>query len=793
MSDGRSSAAAPAVSTAPPAYVDVIVPRRLYRPFTYVIPPELEGKMEVGQSVIVPFGTQSLHGLVVAVYSLLPAGAPAHGLKAICSLADASPDQHLTSNQIELSRWVADRYAAPWGQCIKLVLPPIEQGGRVQPRYLLTEQGLDSLSIAPEERDEVEMQLLKRISRRPKGITASTLAPVDKTRVMAALQALVWKGLIVRQDTVENPRAVRPGKKVIGGKNATLAPTFAFDMTAGPPLEAATWPATVDQALSRGTFASLLIHAGGNTRLWCLVTAVQATLRHGRRVLIITGDVERVNRLTEVLAAAGEQPLLLHSGLSVRDRAMVWSSVRNASTTIVVGTRMAAFVPIERLGLVWVEGEDDASLKEEQVPRYHGREVARRRAVCDDALLVLASSHPSLESWSAVQQGDMMACVYRDQATSPNVQIIDLKGYARESRTGTSLTPPLCDSLRGALRQQALAIVYLNRKGFATVLHCRDCGAMPRCDACSVTLTFYKRSNHMRCHYCGQTKPVPEHCSHCQSLKLEPVGSGTERLEETVRRMFPQARVGRVDSETIRRPSDARAFLRLLAAGDLDIVIGTQMLFHLGLQGQAAFVAVPDADAGLHVPDFRSAERMYHHLVDAVELARPAHAGGVVMVQTRFTDHHAMVALARGDDSLFLEPELMFRRMLHYPPYTCLVRLDVSGTLEPTVAQAAHRWAGLLREEVAGVEIQELKDGRQPVLTQGVVTMAGEKERTVILGPSPAPHARARGRHHWQILLKGISHRAETEMAIRTVEVLERGPRPGALRFDIDVDPITMG
>ena len=278
----------------------------------------------------------------------------------------------------------------------------------------------------------------------------------------------------------------------------------------------------------------------------------------------------------------------------------------------------------------------------------------------------------------------------------------------------------------------------------------------------------------------------------CQSLKLEPVGSGTERLEEAVRRMFPQARIARVDGETVRRPSDARAFHRLFAAGDVDIVIGTQKLFHLGLQKQAAFVAVPDADAGLHVPDFRSAERMYHNLVDAVGLARPAQAGGVVALQTRFTDHHAMTAIAKDDDSLFLEPELMFRRMLRYPPYGHLVRLDVSGTREPVVAQAADRWAGLLRTQ-ADLEASGSKDVRRTVLSQRAMSGGGEEEQTVILGPSPAPHARARGRHHWQILLKVRSLKVGTDLATRTVQVLERGPRPGALRFDIDVDPLSMG
>ncbi|MGZ8394292.1 MAG: hypothetical protein ACXWWJ_05950, partial [Nitrospira sp.] len=186
-------------------------------------------------------------------------------------------------------------------------------------------------------------------------------------------------------------------------------------------------------------------------------------------------------------------------------------------------------------------------------------------------------------------------------------------------------------------------------------------------------------------------------------------------------------------------------------------------------------------------------ERMYHSLVDAAELARPAHAGGVIMVQTRFTDHHAMLALAQGDDALFLDPELMFRQLLQYPPYTHLVRLDVSGTIEPVVAQAAVRWAALLRAQVAGSEAQDSKDSRRPVVAQRLPGVGGEGGRTVILGPSPAPHAMVRGRHCWQILIKAVSLETGTEIVARTLAVIERGPRRGALRFDIDVDPVTMG
>ncbi|MCW5797258.1 MAG: primosomal protein N' [Nitrospira sp.] len=758
------------IPTPSPAYVDVVLPRRLHRPFTYIIPAELKGRVVIGRSVVVPFGSQDLHGLVIAVYQRLPPGAPQEGLKAIRSLSAASADHLLTADQIGLSQWVAERYAAPWGQCIKLVLPPVDRVGPSQPRYVLTAQGLAAHSSV-EPLGEPEAELLARLRRRPKGIMATTLLKGDQARTTPALQALVQKGLVGRCDEPVAPRILRPAKQE-GQLSGGGLPMELVEATNGlellPP-EALPWPAVLEQALVKKTSVPLLLQGNYRTRHWCLAQAVQATVRLGKQVLILTGDVEHASRLAGFLAAGSERAMLLHSGLSMKARAAVWQAAQEGSVKILIGTRMAVFAPLERLGLVWVDGEDDVSLKEEQVPRYHAREVAHYRASRDGAVLVLASNHPSLESLSAVQEGRMTACVYRDPGQLPMVQVIDMKDSPRAASGGTVLSPPLIEGLRDALRQNALAMLYLNRKGFASVLHCGDCGTTPQCDACSVALTFFRRRNHVRCHYCGRTKPVPEHCPRCQSLKLEPVGSGTERVEEAVRRMFPQARVGRVDGETIRRPADARALNRLLAAGDIDILIGTQMIFRLGLHGRASFVALPDADAGLHVPDFRSAERMYHALRDAADLARPASAGGRLLIQTRLADHHAIMALASGDEEVFVQQEMAFRQMLHYPPWTCLVRLDVSGTKEAVVSQAADRWAALLKAQVAG---------REPTV--------------VVLGPSPAPHVLTRGRYCWQILVKSSSPKAGKEIAVRTREELERESRRGGLRYDIDVDPVSM-
>ena len=789
MPDPRSPAAPAPV---PPAtYVDVVLPRRLHRPFTYLIPSELKGRVVVGRSVLVPFGSRDVQGLVIAVHQRLPPGAPAKALKAIRSLGAASPGHLLTAEQIELSHWVADRYAAPWGQCIKLVLPPDDRVRRSPFRYVVTDLGLASASPAGALRAG-ETELLARLRRRPKGIMASTLLKGDISRWRLALQALVQKGLVRRHEQPVVSKTIRPHKEDSASEGAHpigLAPEPAV---LEPLPEAHEWPDLLERTLEQEAFIPLLLQGNQRTRLWCLSQAAHATIRRGKQALVLTGDVEHACRLAAALATADIRPVLLHSGLSLQERAVAWQAAQEGSPMVLIGTRMAVFSPLERLGLVWVEGEDDASLKEEQVPRYHAREVARHRASCAHALLVLASSHPSLESLSAVREGHMTRCLYRDPCQTPNVDVIDMKDHSRESSGGAVLSSPLIEGIREALRHQALSILYLNRKGFASVLHCADCGAMPQCDACSVALTFFRRSNHVRCHYCGRTKPVPEQCARCHSLKLEPVGSGTERIEEAVRRVFPQARVARVDGETIRRPADARAFHRLLSAEDLDIVIGTQMIFRLGLPSGAAFVALPDADAGLHIPDFRSAERMYHALLDAADLARPGAVGGRLLIQTRFADHHAIMAMVSGDEDVFVQQEQVFRKMLQYPPCTHLVRLDVSGTVESVVAQAARRWLTMLRAQVAAAERGVAGTSLHGTAAAGSAEPEPLSKQILILGPSPAPHVMTRGRYCWQILVKSASPEAGKEIAARTREELERESRRGGLRYDIDVDPVSM-
>ncbi|MGH7473720.1 MAG: replication restart helicase PriA, partial [Candidatus Methylomirabilales bacterium] len=404
------------------------------------------------------------------------------------------------------------------------------------------------------------------------------------------------------------------------------------------------------------------------------------------------------------------------------------------------------------------------------------REVAWIRARQHDAVLLLGSAHPSLETRSAMEPLNLD--VWGETAAGPAIQTVDLRRLPQ----GTLLSEPLIAGISAALEARTGAVLFLNRKGFAPALLCRDCGISPRCRQCSVALTFYRRAAHLACHYCGASFPLPDTCSACGGARIEPVGFGTERVEEEIRRLFRHARIGRLDRDIARTPAQAEAIRRLAAAGELDILIGTQMLFQGPPLPPAGFVGIPHADAGLHLPDFRSAERTYHALLDAVALARPGDAGGKVVIQTYLPTHHAIAAVVNGNADLFLDQEMAFRKALGYPPFAHLIHLRVSGKNLGRVREAAQQWVVALRAAIPRERAAE-----------GVPT--GSEHATddiMILGPIPSPVAQLRGRHRWQLLVKSGNAQAVRQAVQDSLEKLERERGRSGLKFDVDVDPVEM-
>jgi primosomal protein N' (replication factor Y) len=671
------------------AFADVIVPRHLHRAFTYGIPESLRSHIRIGSLVRVPLGPSTVSGVVVTVSSegpSLPTTPRAASIRVrdILAIADESGDATVPPDILDLTRQVADYYLAPWGQCLRLILP-----------------------AAPGARRTTRPRRTSRDQQQP----FASAPPAGLPQLPAAATPDWWPRF---QDALTAHRHV----------------TFLLEDT--PP------------------------------HRWAIfLEAIEAALREKKPVLLISPEIRRATSLAAlILRRWPDRVAQLHSDLLPSARAREWHRIQTGAADIVVGTRSAVFAPVRSPGLICVDDEDDPSLKEEQEPHYHAREVAAMRARQHGAVLLLGTAHASVETRQRMAGSPTHAI---ESAPRAGVRPVDL----RQAPPRTLLSEPMLAGIRTALDAGTGAVLFANRKGFASALHCRDCGASPACARCSVSLTLYKRANRLTCRYCGAVQPVPETCPTCRSSRIEPVGSGTERLEEELRRLFPDARIGRLDRDTARAPGQAARLRNGLAAGELDMLIGTLMLFQGVPMQPVGFVGIPYADAGLHRPDFRSAERTYHALRDAVGLASP---GGQVVLQTILPDHHVIASIATGDPTRFYEQELAFRRALDYPPFAHLISLCVSGKTETAVRAAAERWASAVKEH----------GKKHP----GAVT---------VLGPIPATVERVRGRHRWQILVKS-SEGGDARHSVRaTLEKLEAAKEFRGMKFDVVVDPMELG
>lgn len=551
------------------------------------------------------------------------------------------------------------------------------------------------------------------------------------------------------------PRKASPGHEPLAGA-VSSAGSLRLPAATPPPW----WP-HFEEALARHRHETWLLEDAPYRRWAVLFEAIEAALRQKKSALLLAPEIRRAQALAALsLRRWPDRVAQLHSDLPAAARAREWRRIQRGEADLVIGTRSAVFAPLREPGLICVDDEEDSAFKEEQEPHYHARDVAAMRARQHGAVLLLGTAHASVETRQALAAGLPAHAVPSEQAP---VRVVDL----RQTPPRTLLSEPLLAGVREALNQRTGAILFANRKGFAAALHCRDCGSSPTCASCSVALTLYRRAGRLACRYCGTTQAVPDTCLACRSARIEPVGTGTERLEDELRQLFPAARIGRLDRDTARTLEQAARVQSALAEGRLDVLIGTQMLFQGPPMPPVGFVGVPYADAGLHRPDFRSAERTYHALRDAVALAR---TDGRVVLQTRLPDHHVIAAIAAADPARFYDQELAFRRALGYPPFAQLISLCVSGKSEAAVRAAAERWAADLKER-----------GKE---NPGLLT---------VLGPIPATVAQVRGRHRWQILIKSPDGEAARHVVKATLEAREAAKEHRRLKFDADVDPLEIG
>jgi len=520
---------------------------------------------------------------------------------------------------------------------------------------------------------------------------------------------------------------------------------------------------------ARAFHPALLYGVTGSGKTEVYVRAVEATLALGRAAMILVPEIALTLWISNICRARfGGAVAVLHSGLSDQERAREWWRVRRQEARIVVGTRSAVFAPLETIGLIVVDEEQESSYKQEEAPRYHGRDVALMRAKLEGAVALLGSATPSLESYQRARQGKYELLCLRSRVENrpmAAVQIADL----REDFRRTHRTAPISQDLRAAIAQELAggrqSIVLINRRGYSWLVLCRGCGATVLCENCSIALTYHKKRERLACHYCGFSRRVPRVCPKCNSEHIYFVGAGAEQVEEHLRTLFPQARIARLDRDAVRHKRAFGQVLSAFGAGNIDILVGTQMVakghdFH-----GVTLVGVASADAQLGFPDFRAAERTFQLLTQVAGRAGRGRLPGKVIVESYHPEHYAIQMAASQDYVSFFEKELHFRRLMHYPPFVALASVLVRGE---KLEKAIH-WSRQIEGFFASQKMPEIK----------------------VLGPAAAPLARLKGAYRFHFLLKSIRRAALNQILNKCLAYCGEKEIPDRAIL-IDVDPVNL-
>jgi primosomal protein N' (replication factor Y) len=522
-----------------------------------------------------------------------------------------------------------------------------------------------------------------------------------------------------------------------------------------------------------GEFGVLLLHGvtgSGKTEVY--MRAVQETLARGKTAIILVPEIALTlwigRQCRAWFGARFEGVAVLHSALSDVERAREWWRVRNGEARVVVGTRSAIFAPLENLGLIIVDEEQESSYKQEETPRYHGRDVAIVRAKMENAAALLGSATPSLETYHHVRSGkyELLTLASRvEKRAMASVEIIDLRDDFAKTHQTSPISGALHAGIQECLAQKTQALVLINRRGYSWSVLCRSCGASVQCENCSISMTHHKQRNRLECHYCGSLKPIPKQCPKCQSKYVYFFGEGSEHLEERLRKEFPGARISRLDRDTARTKRQYQETLGAFAAGALDILVGTQMLAKGHDFQRVTLVGVISADSSLSLPDFRAAERTFQLLTQVAGRAGRGELPGRVLIQTYYPEHYAIQDAVKQDYPAFYERETQFRRAMAYPPFTSLANVIVRDTdLEKAI-----RWSRQLSEYFSPSDGKGLR----------------------ILGPAAAPLAKLKREHRFQFLLKSPKRSvlAKVLSGVMTYLDLKEIPETAVL---VDMDPLSL-
>ena len=782
----------------------------LRKEFDYAIPPELAGKVEVGSRVQVPFGGRKLMGCVTAM-------AEESGqvrLKPILKVIGAQT--LVTPKVLKLARWIADYYCCAPEIALKSVLPEAVRKEEAGWRERLFVRALPAGGDFPQ-LPKRQQEAWNIVEERREISLAELLELADTTA--ATVRKLEDRGLveIATQISERDPYAreeILPTTPLV--LNPTQAAALAKIVAAMEGRRSETSSPTSDLRPPTSTFLLHGVTGSGKTEVY--LQALAHALAQGKGGIVLVPEIaltpQTVERFKARFSSGPQQTLVavLHSHLSAGERHDEWHKIRQGRARVVIGARSAIFAPVEPLGLVIVDEEHEHTYKQEEAPRYHARDVAIVRGQMENAVVVLGSATPSLESYYNCKHGKstLLELPERvDDQKMPHVRVVDMRQAGRAGKGPPLFSPQLKEAITQRLERGEQTILFLNRRGYSTSLQCPLCGFVAECPNCSLSLTYHRPEQKLRCHLCGWFEAVPAVCPNakCKNPAIRFAGTGTQRVEETLGKLFPQARVKRMDADVMKRKEDYRQVLGDFRVGKIDILIGTQMIAK-GLHfPNVTLVGIIYADLALHQPDFRAGERTFQLLTQVSGRAGRGDVEGEVFVQA-FTPFHPAIQFARRHDFVgFYDQELEFREQLKYPPVSRVALLTLKGRNEEKVKFSAEHvrheldklttagaaGSGRVGEPVSENSEAELNLGERapPRPLADAPTQPPPLFRDLIIaGPAPAPLLRAETFYRYQIMLRT---RAMSRLSRALAQITTPLVLPEDVTLTVDIDPVNLG
>ncbi|MCA9064002.1 MAG: primosomal protein N' [Planctomycetaceae bacterium] len=731
---------------------DVVFNLPLERPYTYLIPEALQPILLQGQRIRAPLGrgNRTVVGYCVGVRN---SPVPQHRLKEIEEVLDRDP--LLDPLMLELTKWIGERYLCGWGQVLESVIPAgvrRKSGTRLVQCYTAS-------ADAAERIDQV------RISKKQKLVldllfTAGT--PVAAAEICERCQCGPSVLTSLRRKNLITPHRIR--SELAGDWVEGTPQTATLELSTQQSLALK----TIVEAIQSQQHRTFLLHGvtgSGKTEVY--IRSIQEVVSYGRQAIVLVPEISLTPQTIRRFRSRFQSVAVLHSHMSDAERHWQWQQIATGNVQVIVGARSAVFAPAPHLGLIVIDEEHEPTFKQDTTPRYHAREVARHRCEQNQIPLVLGSATPTLESWLRVQRNLDTLISMPDRVAElplPPVVVVDTRNDPRIAR-GTAIGRALHQAIGKALADKGQVILFLNLRGYSPSLWCRSCGTGIKCPDCDITLTWHRDRGEAVCHSCDYHVPPPERCPTCESPAIRYLGIGTQKLDEEVRTSFPDAEVLRMDSDSMKKPGSHDEALERFRKGEVQILLGTQMIAK-GLDfPNVTLVGVVDADTMLRQPDMRATERTFQLIAQVAGRTGRSSRGGRVLVQTTCPEDPAVQFASRHDFEGFARYELAQRHDAMAPPFSSVARVIFRGPVESVVLQTAQTVADKLRTAQSNID-----------------------DRTRILGPAPAPITRLRGLWRFHLMISGKTAELVRQLWQSVEATLQL---PDGVEMQVDVDPVS--